>query len=198
MTRSPRPPLGPRHPVRKPQGITRAFALNALTHAARQLGAAAAAGPPGGCAGCNGAVQPGKTGRMHGPFIQEGAFEYLHHYNEELGRHEGYLVAVQGSTIHLPPRAVAAAAAAADAAGAKQCCGRKAGQKRGGGSWRHVRFEAGDMVRFELSYKYNGAEVAALAAAAGLACVDSWPDAQGLYDLHLFRAADGEEAGAGP
>lgn len=54
---------------------------------------------------------------------------------------------------------------------------------------RVVRFEKGERIHTEDSYKYSFAEIDQLAEAAGLGLDQRWLDARGLYSLNLFRPA---------
>jgi len=114
------------------------------------------------------------------PPLDPSAFDYMHHYDQQLGRHEGYFIAMRSTRIRLP----LLLGTTPDAAGAAESC--------------TIQLSPGDLVRFELSYKYSDLEVSELAAAAGLARVGMWTDSRGLYDLHLLApAADGDDGGGG-
>ncbi len=54
---------------------------------------------------------------------------------------------------------------------------------------RVVRFERGEHIHTEDSFKYSFAEIDDLADAAGLALEQRWLDATGAYSLNLFRPA---------
>jgi L-histidine Nalpha-methyltransferase len=52
---------------------------------------------------------------------------------------------------------------------------------------RRIRFEAGELIHTEYSYKYSVAEFRALAARAGFRPVDTWTDPAELFSVHYFR-----------
>jgi uncharacterized SAM-dependent methyltransferase len=85
-----------------------------------------------------------------------GAFRHRAIYNEDLGRIEMYLVSTRVQNVTI------------------------------GRIGLTVKFAAGETIHTENSYKYNLAEVQAVAAAAGLQDQCFWQDAAGRFNLHLL------------
>jgi hypothetical protein len=164
------------------QGITRAFALNALHHASRLLADARAAADD--CAGVAADTSPATLA----PPLDPGAFDYHQWCNEAEGRHEGYFLAMKDTWVGLPTHTYSTAdprpphdpkaTACTSPAAARDSCPSTGAQQ--------VFIKAGDLIQFELSHKYSEAEVQGLASAAGFARAGSWADERALYDLHLF------------
>lgn len=90
-------------------------------------------------------------------------FHHRARYNDEVGRVEMHLESKDAQTIPLAALGLA------------------------------VRFEEGEMIHTENSYKYSPAEIAETAAAAGLRLVEQWLDRKGQFSLNLFTIS-----GAGP
>jgi uncharacterized SAM-dependent methyltransferase len=53
------------------------------------------------------------------------------------------------------------------------------------------RFEVGESIWTESSYKYRRDEFADMANAAGFAVGQVWMDAQGLFSVHYLTVAEG-------
>lgn len=90
-------------------------------------------------------------------------FRHVAIYNEKAGRVELYLESAREQTVRLPALDL------------------------------EVRFDAGERIHTENSYKYDLTELSALAARAGFARKRTWLDARGWFSSNLFVAvAEGE------
>eukprot|EP00775_Hariotina_reticulata_P003031 gene3031-3311_t len=186
-----------------PQGVNRAFILNGLQHAKRILdeqllldGAEnpsddtllASVAAHGSCVGgcC--------SGRSFS--IAPEHFEHFPVYNEELGRNEVYVKALQDTVINVPAWAAACVTAAngepdkfqanrltqSDSRTDKKSLGGVGGDS----CVVPVPIAAGELLHVAYSHKYSNDEVIALADAAGLQWAQAWTDNKQQYNLHMF------------
>lgn len=89
------------------------------------------------------------------------AFQHRAVYNQDLGRIEMYLVSTRAQGVTVGRMGLT------------------------------VRFEAGETIHTENSYKYSLAEIDAVATAAGLQRQRFWQDAAGRFSLHLLATRTG-------
>ncbi|KAI8324090.1 hypothetical protein GQ54DRAFT_296376, partial [Martensiomyces pterosporus] len=141
------------------RGLTAEFELNALTHANSIL--------------CDyarrvrgGAIASG-SGETEQPF-DVSKFEYAGEYDELIGRHDAYLVALEDTSVHWPQEI---------AGEARELCG----------SEESLLIKQGERIYIESSYKYSESAPEVLAKAAGLTYTVSWADLRSYYSLNLFR-----------
>eukprot|EP00667_Euglena_gracilis_P002708 EG_transcript_2714 len=93
-------------------------------------------------------------------------FDYFAGYHQTLGRHEAYYRSRRRQAIHIP------------------ACGRPADCDVAS-----VELQAGELIRFEMSYKYSAEEIETLATSASLALESQWTDPEGKYFFCVFRTA---------
>lgn len=90
-------------------------------------------------------------------------FGYRATYNADLGRMETYLVSRRWQEVAV--------------------------ERHGPSSTgERVKFEAGEPIRTEVSYKYTLDSFAELAATAFLAVQRTWTDARGYFDVHILSS----------
>ncbi|KAM0789841.1 hypothetical protein ACM66B_006688 [Microbotryomycetes sp. NB124-2] len=121
-----------------PEGVTRRFIFEGVDHAGRTL-----------------------HGTDDSP-LHSRNFEYVSHYNKEMGRHEAYLrCKVDNLEIELPDSVYGPAST--------------------------IHLKQDELINIEYSYKYTELEAHALFQAAGFRVVQRWSDNQQLHSVYLLE-----------
>ncbi|KAJ2740241.1 hypothetical protein GGI20_005910, partial [Coemansia sp. BCRC 34301] len=135
------------------QGVTTEFKLNELRHANELISSYVASLDGEAC---------------DGPVFDVSMFGYVGEYDEEVGRRNAYLVALEDTLVKWP-RSMAA----------------KVGELCGDSG--DLVLKRGERIYVESSYKYGDGSAHVLARSIGLAHAAEWQDARGYYMLNMFR-----------
>uniref|UniRef100_A0A1D1YRC5 Meiotically up-regulated gene 158 protein n=1 Tax=Anthurium amnicola TaxID=1678845 RepID=A0A1D1YRC5_9ARAE len=93
------------------------------------------------------------------PLMDRDNFEYFSRYNDDIGRHEAYYKVKNDTTLEYKPTDDSTKI--------------------------EIKLKKGELINVEYSYKYSKAETTTLFNNSFLLHVESWPDSQSQYDLHL-------------
>ncbi|KAJ1965408.1 hypothetical protein GGI12_000800 [Dipsacomyces acuminosporus] len=144
-------------------GLTDEFELNGLAHANAILSKYASQ-----ISGTSNSINSSSSSSSKEQPFDVTKFSYVGEYNESIGRHDAYLVALEDTSVCWPQEI---------AVEAKEICG----------SDEHLLIKKGERIYIESSRKYSECAPEVLAKATGLIHTAEWPDSRNYYALNLFR-----------